>query len=255
MNTIQLDHHDHIAILKLSRSVTNAINLELVGELSGTLKKIKDDPEAHGLVLTSANEKFFSIGLDIPWLYPLSREGFASFYKAFNQLCIDLFTLPKPTVAAVTGHATAGGCILALCCDYRIIAQGRKLMGLNEIKLGVPVPYPADCILRDLVGSRIARDVTYGGEFFESDTLLEMGMVAEVLPPDQVIPRAIERAGSLSSTSLEAFAMIKRNRTERVKTDILVNLKKKEQFFVACWYSPQVRQRLKEAMERFRARK
>jgi enoyl-CoA hydratase/carnithine racemase len=251
MNTIQLEHHNHVAIAKLSRGVTNAINLEMIDELSETLQKIKDDPEARGLVLTSANEKFFSIGLDIPWLFPLGREDFASFYRAFNHLCIDLFTLPKPTVAAVTGHATAGGCILALCCDYRIIAQGRKLMGLNEIKLGVPVPYPADCILRDLAGSRIARDVIYSGEFFEGDTLLEMGMVAEVLPLGQVIPRAIEKAGSLGSTSLEAFAMIKRNRVERVKADILANLEKKEQFFVACWYSPQARQRLKEAMDKF----
>lgn len=254
MNTIQLTHHDHIAIAKLNRGVTNAINLELIKELSGTLQKIKDDPDTHGLVLTSSNEKFFSIGLDIPWLFPLSREDFTSFYKAFNRLCIDLFTLPKPTVAAITGHATAGGCILALCCDYRFAAEGRKLMGLNEIKLGVPVPYPADCVLRNLVTSRFARDIMYFGEFFEGQKLLEMGLADEILPLDELIPKAVEKAGSLESSSLEAFAMIKANRVERVKANILANLDKKEQFFVARWYTPQTRQRLKVAMEKFKAR-
>jgi len=251
MNTLQLEHHDHIAIAKLNRGVTNAINLELIKELSGTLQKIKDDPDTNGLVLTSSNEKFFSIGLDIPWLFPLSRGDFTSFYKAFNRLCIDLFTLPKPTLAAITGHAIAGGCILALCCDYRFISEGRKLMGLNEIKLGVPVPYPADCILRNLVGFRMARDIMDTGEFYQGKELLKMGIVDEVSPPDQMLAMSVEKAQSLSGASPQAFAMIKRSRVERVKAEILAHLQEREQLFVDRWYSSEARGRLKEAMERF----
>jgi len=251
MNTIHQEFKDHTAILRLSRSVVNAINHEMVEELSQTLWSLRRDADVRALVLTSANQKFFSIGLDIPELFPLSREDFTTFFKSFDRLCIDLFTFPKPTVAAVTGHATAGGCILALCCDYRLIAEGKKLMGLNEIKLGVPVPYPADCILRNLVGSRFARNVMYLGEFFPGQELLEMGLVDKVLPVDEVVPRAIERAASLGSSPLDAFAAIKDNRVEQVKADILTNLDKKEQFFVASWYSPQARQRLQEAMEKF----
>jgi enoyl-CoA hydratase/carnithine racemase len=251
MNTIQLEHHNHVAILKLSRGVTNAINLELIDELSGTLRKIKDDPKTHGLVLTSANDKFFSIGLDIPWLFPLGQEDFASFYKAFNRLCIDLFTLPKPTVAAIIGHATAGGCILALCCDYRLIAEGRKFMGLNEIKLGVPVPFAADCILRHLVGFRTARDITDSGNFYTGEKLLEMGLVDEMLPLNQVVSTARELITDFGEKSQEAFATIKANRTKPVESEILAQLEAREKSFVELWYSPKARERLKEAMEKF----
>jgi enoyl-CoA hydratase/carnithine racemase len=251
MNTINLTRHNHVAILKLSRGVINAINLELIEELSGTLRKIRDDPKTHGLVLTSANDKFFSIGLDIPWLFPLSREEFTSFYKAFNRLCIDLFTLPKPTVAAITGHATAGGCILALCCDYRLIAEGRKFMGLNEIKLGVPVPYPADCILRHLVETRSARDIADSGNFYAGEKLLEMGLVDEVLSSHQVISSAMAIVTEFGEKSPQAFAVIKANRTKPVESEILAQLEAKEKLFIELWYSPKARERLQEAMGKF----
>ncbi|MEE8391251.1 MAG: enoyl-CoA hydratase/isomerase family protein [Anaerolineae bacterium] len=133
------EYRDRVAIVKLNRPVTNALNLQLVDELTETLQNVRHDANVHSLVLGSSNEKFFSIGFDIPQLFELDRESFTKFYQAFNRVCLDLYTLPKPTVAAIPGHAIAGGCILALCCDYRLIAQGRKLMGLNEIKLGVPI--------------------------------------------------------------------------------------------------------------------
>lgn len=89
-----------------------------------------------------------------------------SLAKLKNKLVayLALYTLPKPVVAAITGHAIAGGCILALCCDYRFISEGRKLMGLNEVKLGVPVPYLADRVLHALVGTRYAREIIESGE-------------------------------------------------------------------------------------------
>ncbi|MGB7062758.1 MAG: enoyl-CoA hydratase/isomerase family protein [Candidatus Zixiibacteriota bacterium] len=251
METIRTENRDGVAVVTLNRRTTNAINRQLVDELTGTLRQIKGDSDARGAVLTSSNEKFFSIGLDIPQLFELNREDFGSFYRAFNRLCIDLYTLPKPLVAAITGHATAGGCILALCCDYRFIAQGRKLMGMNEIKLGVPVPYPIDCIFRQLVGVRIAREVVDSGEFYPPDELIGMGMVDQVLPLEQVLPKSIDKVRLLGSYPQEAVEMIKRNRTEAIEAEILARLKEREELFIECWYSDEVRKRLKEAMEKF----
>lgn len=251
MGMIQLDDQKGIRILTLSRGVTNAINLELVTELSRALEQLQADPECRGLVLTGAGEKFFSIGLDIPELIPLAEEEFTRFYRAFNRLCLDLFTLPKPTVAALSGHAIAGGCILALCCDYRLIAEGKKLMGLNEIKLGVPVPYPADRILQRLTGWSMAREVMDGGEFYGGMELLARGLVDQVLLPEKVLSAAVEKAAALGAPSFEAFALIKRNRTEPIKVSILANLDERERRFVERWYSPQARELLKEAMKKF----
>ncbi len=248
---ILIEHYEQVSVIKLNRDVTNALNPTLIIKIGKILKTLKEDPGVHGIVLSSSNDKFLSIGLDIPELFDLSREDFKKFYHSFNQLCLNLYTFPKPIIAAITGHAIAGGCILALCCDYRFIAEGRKLMGLNEIKLGVPVPYPGDCILRQLVGFRHARDIMESGEFFEPDKLIQFGMADNVLPLDQVIPQSIEKAKLLGSFSQNVFQIIKRNRVEAVEAQILKHIEKKEQLFVDCWYSNETRQQLKAAMKKF----
>jgi enoyl-CoA hydratase/carnithine racemase len=251
MELIHRQYHDGVTLLQLNRAVTNALNLQLVRELSENLKRARDDPKVRGLVLGSTNDKFFSIGFDIPELFELAKDDFVPFFQTFNRLCLDLYTWPKPTIAAITGHAIAGGCILALCCDYRLIAQGRKLMGLNEIQLGVPVPYVADRILEQLVGAQNAREITYTGKFYSPEALLPMGMIDQVLPLEQVLQQAIEKAKSLGALPPDAFAMIKRNRTEIVEAQIQERLTEKEQYFIECWYASQARERLREAIKKF----
>jgi enoyl-CoA hydratase/carnithine racemase len=248
---IHVENRDNVAIVRLDRGVTNALNLPLVNTLSEILNEVKQDPEVRGLVLTSANDKFFSIGFDIPQLFDLTREEFSLFYRSFNRLCLDLLTLPSPTVAAITGHAIAGGCVLALCCDYRHIPEGRKLMGLNEIHLGVPVPYPADCIVRQLVGFRYAREIMEYGEFYQPERLLQMGLVDQVLPLAQVRPASIQKARTLGALPQPAFAIIKHNRVEPIEAQIVAHLEEKEQLFIDLWYSAETRERLKEAMAKF----
>jgi enoyl-CoA hydratase/carnithine racemase len=251
MDMISVDYRGSVMLAKLNRGVTNALNSELVQDLDEVVQKVKSDPAIRGLVLGSSNEKFFSIGLDIPDLYPLDREDFRDFFRVFNRVCMDLYTLPKPTVAAITGHALAGGCILALCCDWRFIAEGRKLMGLNEVKLGVPVPYLADRVLHGLVGVRHARKVLEGGDFFEPAEALEMGMVDEVLPVEAVVDKALEHAEKLGTLPGRAYGMIKQNRVEKTAAEVLAGEMEKERYFIESWYSEPVRGRLREAMEKF----
>lgn len=243
--------HEHVLIAEFNRGVTNPIDLELVEELGALLQHAESDADIHALVLASANEKFFSIGLNIPHLYDLSQADFRHFYGAFNRLCIALFAFPKPTIAALTGHAVAGGCILALCCDYRFIADGRKLMGLNEIKLGVPVPWPAHCILRNLVGDAAARDLMYSGEFIESAQALKARLVDQVHPQDQVKAQAIAFAAALGGMSHSAFRAIKHNRVQPVTALIRETLEEKEAIFVEHWYSDFTREQLRTAIEKF----
>lgn len=248
---ISVDYQDEVAVVRLSRSVTNALNLELVNQLADALERIEHDPKVCGLVLGTSSDKFFSIGFDIPQLFDLTRKEFEIFYRAINQTCLDLYTMPKPTVAALTGHAIAGGCILALCCDDRFIADGRKLMGLNEIKLGVPVPYVADCVLQDLVGVRNAREIIDGGEFYAAEASLRMGMVDQVLPPEQVMARSIEKVKLTGVSDREAFAQTKRVRVAAIEAQVLARQEEETQLFMERWYSDEARERLREAMEKF----
>jgi len=246
-----LDFENGIAIIKLNRGITNAINPDLVASLTSTLRDLKHDSGVRGLVLSSSNEKFFSIGFDIPYFFDLPPDSFRSFYQSFGRLCIDLMTIPKPVISAIRGHAIAGGCVLTLCCDYRFISEGRKFIGVNEIKLGVPVPFVADCILRRLVGYRKARTIMDTGDFYEPDEALMLGLVDKVLPLEEVLPRSIEEARKLSSVSSSAFTGVKNNRVEPIEEEVVARLGEKEDFFVECWYSDITRDLLKEAMSKF----
>jgi enoyl-CoA hydratase/carnithine racemase len=215
------------------------------------VKETLDDPDIHAVMVTSESDRFFSIGLDIPELIEYDKERFAEFIRHFDQLCIDLYSMPKPTVMALRGHATAGGTILALAGDHRIITTGRAVMGLNEVRLGVTVPYPADQMLRDLVGNRTARDIMEVGDFYEPAELLAMGLVDEVVPPDQVLFIARELATSLAAAPMEAYAAIKANRTAPVVTTIGERLEEKQREFVNLWYSEAAQAQLEEAMLKF----
>ena len=250
-NLLQIERHGEIEVIKLSRGVINVLDSNLVQQLSETLENIRGNPDIRGLVLSSTNEKFFSIGFDIPNLYDLADAAFTSFFHSFNQLCLSLYTLPKPTIAALTGHAIAGGCILALCCDQRIIAEGRKLIGLNEIKLGVPVPFIAECILRQIINGRIVRGIVEGGGFYSPDEALRIGLVDEARPSERLLSTAIEKARQLGGNIPYVFATIKHSRTIEVEEQIEARLKEREKVFIESWFSKEARLLLKEAISKF----
>jgi enoyl-CoA hydratase/carnithine racemase len=246
-----VEHQDRVAVLRLNRGITNAINYELVLELKHIFAQLVDNPQIQGLVLTSSNPKFFSIGLDIPGLFDLPQTEFKSFYHSYVQLCLDVMTFPKPVIGAIIGHAIAGGYILSLCCDYRFISGGRKLVGLNEVKLGLPVPFVADCILRRMVGFRKARDIIDSGDFYIPDDALRLGLVDEVVPIDHLVQRSIEKIEELASASLHAYSLIKQNRVEPIEAEIESQLDSKQEDFITSWYSPEARALLEAAISKF----
>jgi len=251
METVSLEHHGRVALVRLQHGVTNALSPKLIHGLEAVFRRVKEDDAVNGLVLTGSNEKFFSIGFDIPELFEMNKDDFRGFYRLFNQTCLELFTLPKPTVAAITGHAIAGGCILALCCDYRYIAKGQKLMGLNEVRLGLPVPYLPDRLLHFLVGFRRAREIMDSGDFYPADKALEIGIADKMLPVADVVKAAVEHADTLGSLPKAGYGMIKQNRVEVVVEAVKTREDQKETAFIESWFSNEARERLKEAIKKF----
>lgn len=249
---VSVEHQEGVAVLSLDQGVTNPLNLVFVKRITECFAEVEDDAAVQAVVFTGSNDKFFSIGFDIPDLFMLPREDFAVFLRTFDRLSLRVFTFPKPVIAGLRGHAIAGGCILALMCDYRYMAEGRKLMGLNEIKLGVPIPYTVDCVLRGLVGPRIARDMVDSGEFYESAHLAQIGLVDKVLPQGEVLPEALAKARELGAMPGKAFAAIKRARTEGVESEILARLAENQEAFIDCWFSEAAREQLTKAMEAYR---
>jgi enoyl-CoA hydratase/carnithine racemase len=254
MEVIRLEQQDGIALVKLARGVINAINQKTIDELGEALRMVKHDLAVCGLVLASNNDKFFSIGFDLPALYPLSQQEFGAFFRGFNLLCLDLYTFPKPTIAAITGHATAGGCILALCTDYRFIAEGRRLIGVNESKLGVPVTYLANCLLRQLMGERQAREVISSGTLYPPEEAAQIGMVDGVYPLTKVVSAAIKKARNVGEIPGDAFAANKRLWVRSIESQVLSYLEEEERLFLDQWYAPTARLRLGDTLAKFNPR-
>ena len=248
MGKVKIEEHDNVATLRLNNKVTNTISTTLVENLSATVKQIKE--EYRGMILAGGT-KFFSMGFDLPELLKLDRSGMTDFFHSFNQVVLDIFTLPIPTACAITGHAIAGGTILASSCDYRFLASGRKLLGLNEIKLGVPVPYLTDMMLRQIVGDRVATQMIYLGEFIEPDEARSIGLADEVLSQDKVENRALEKITELASLPGQAFAAIKANRVEAIRLAYEKYYKVKNETFLDCWFSQPVQELLSKAAEKF----
>lgn len=251
MGWVESSTEEGVRVLTLNRGVTNPLNAELVEELGRHFREAADSRAITSLVITGANEKFFSLGFDIPELITKGPPEFEAFFRAFNLLCLDLYTLPKPTIAALRGHTIAGGFILASCCDYRFLSQGKKFCALNEINLGVPVPYLSDLILRQLVGDRKATEMVYSGNMIPTEEALKMGIVDLLLPPDQVLSESIAKARTLGRLPAGAFGAIKANRTRSVAGTIRQRLEEDIHLFIKFWFLEEVRERLKEAMKKF----
>lgn len=248
---IETEIQDRIAICSLNRGVTNALNANMIQSIHKEFDEIEKNPNIHGVIIRSSNSKFYSIGLDIPELFPLSSEEFTNFYQDFSQLCVKILTLPKPVFTVISGHAIAGGCILALACDYRYAKEGNLKMGLNEIKLGVPVPYIAECILKDLIGIQKTRFVCETGEFFSPEELQKIGLIDKVFPENTLFENAINNINTIVSHPIGAYSKIKEIRNEQILERFEKNYQKSTEEFVELWYSPVTRGRLQEAMTKF----
>jgi len=248
MEKVKIEEQEDVALLRLDNKVSNAISSQMIENLSAAINRIK--VEFRGMVL-AGGEKFFSMGFDLPELLKLDRSGMDDFFHNFNQVVLDIFTLPIPTACAITGHAIAGGTILASSCDYRFLASGRKLMGLNEIKLGVPAPYLSDLMLRQIVGDRAATEMVYKGEFIDPIKAGKIGLVDEVLSYDKVENCALQKIAQMASLPQNAFAAIKANRVEAIRLAYEKNYKAKNEIFLDCWFSQPVQELLSKAAEKF----
>ncbi len=181
--------HDTIVELQLARPPVNALDLALLRSLRAALAEAPA-AGARGIVLSGA-PGMFSAGVDVPALMGRERGEVRAFWREFFAVCAELARSPVPVVAAVTGHSPAGGAVLTLFCDYRVMAEGPFKIGLNEVQVGLSVP---DCIqmaLRRVVGIYPAERLLVAGAMIESSQALACGMVDELTGVDQVTTRAL----------------------------------------------------------------
>jgi enoyl-CoA hydratase/carnithine racemase len=209
MNHVLIEEHGEVSILKLSRGKVNALNNELVGELRAELERLKRDPGVRSVILTGEG-KFFSFGFDIPEFMDFTREAFTGFLMNLTGLYRCIFLFPKPVIAALNGHTIAGGCMLAMACDQRIMVTGRAKISLNEIAFGSSVFAGSVEILKCRVGHANAERILFSGEMFPAEEALQMGMVDRVVGEDELAGAALATAREFAARDGAAFASIKK---------------------------------------------
>lgn len=188
---VSLIHHGSIHELQLSRPPVNALDPALCQAIR-TQVDASIDAGATGLVL-SGSPGIFSAGLDVPHLMSLSDQaGVRAAWEAFADAARAIAASPVPVVAAITGHSPAGGCVLALCADYRVMAEGEYLIGLNETQVGLVAPAGIQHLMRRIVGPYRAERLLVSGQMVDARTAAALGLVDELVPADEVTPRAVQ---------------------------------------------------------------
>lgn len=245
MSFTELETSDGIATISLARGKVNALNGAVVDERRKRLEELEGDSEVRAIVLTGRG-RFFSFGFDVPEFLTFSKEEFTAYLAAFSGLYTYMFLYPKPVVAALNGHAVAGGCMLALACDGRVMAAGNAKISLNEIRFGSSVFAGSTEMLRFWVGNAAATKVLYSGAMFSAEEARSLGLVEEVQPEAAVLDRARRVASDLASRSASAFASIK----SLLRRPAVEEMRRREQEsireFVEIWYSAATRASLRE---------
>jgi 3,2-trans-enoyl-CoA isomerase len=202
---LNLTNHDNgIREIQLARPPVNALNLELLSALRAAIDDSVRDG-MHGVVLSGA-QGLFSAGVDVQALLGRDRAGVREFWRELFALYGTLARAPIPLVAAITGHNPAGGAVMALLCDYRVMAEGPYRIGLNEVQVGLIVP---DCIqlaLRRVVGTYRAERLLVSGAMIDAAEALACGFVDELTGVDQVATRALHWLNEL--LALPSHAML-----------------------------------------------
>ncbi len=190
MSLVETQRHGDIVEVKLARPPVNALNPALCHDLASALSAAVASG-ARGVIL-SGGPKVFSAGLDVPHLLSLGddRHALTLAWEVFFDAAMVLATCPVPVVAAIAGHAPAGGCVLALCCDYRIMASGPFRIGLNETQVGLVAPEGIQRLMRRVVGTYRAERLLVAGEMIDAEQAFRLGLVDELVEIENVSERA-----------------------------------------------------------------
>jgi enoyl-CoA hydratase len=209
---IHIEHEGAITVLRLEHGKVQAMDLELMTALGSTLDELRS--VRPGAVILTGTGSTFSAGVDLPRVLEGGSEYAKKFIPALCDGVQKLFGFPRPVIAAVNGHAIAGGAVLACACDYRMLAAGSARLGLPELLVGVPFPPIVLEVLRFAIPAGHLQEVVYLGQTYTGEKALSLGLVDEIVKAESLLERAKEVAGRLASAPMPAFESGKRQLRE-----------------------------------------
>jgi len=253
MNTFQVNVQDRLAIISLDRGRSNPINHQMVQELAAFIKDLENDDAVGGLIITG-KEGFFSSGIDLIEAYDYNEEQSKAFWVDFLDLQRQLAAFKKPLVAAISGHSPAGGCVMAICCDYRVMAEGKFVIGLNEIPVGIIVPDSIFNLYAFWLGQRKAYQYLMEGKLHTVNEALEAGLVDEVCPPEQLLSRAEKKIRAYMQMNAFTWSQSKLN----LRKDLIAKLSGDQSAtldkMLEQWWAPSTRQGLQMMIQNLKSK-
>lgn len=232
-------------IVQLNRGKVNAINHDLVKEFRKTMKVLSSDSTVRGVII-SGKPNFYSAGLDLKEIYYYNEDEIAEFFKDFGNLYLELVKFPKPLIAAITGHSPAGGTVIAITCDHRVMANAEKFtIGLNEVAVNIQISEDILRAYKFWLGEGLASRFILEGKLLKADEALKVGLVNEICPVEEVVERAekqmqkflIADDGIFQSTKYKA----RKEWINSLNTDGGTAFEES----VKSWWRPEIRQRMK----------
>jgi enoyl-CoA hydratase/carnithine racemase len=239
-----------LAILRLRDGKANAMSPAQIAALAAAVDEIRAS-DARALVIT-AEGKAFCAGLALPELVDLDRATMTRFMDDFTGAMRCVLEFPRPTVAAITGHAIAGGCVLALMCDARIMTSAPAKIGLSEVQLGIGLPAVVIEPLRARVPATSLTRLALEGALVDGAEAQRLGLVDEVAAPDAVLPRALERARALATAGPAAYAHVKRALVRPIAEALAEHDLREREGWLDTWFSADGQSRLRTAVARLR---
>ncbi|WP_316746493.1 enoyl-CoA hydratase/isomerase family protein [Pedobacter gandavensis] len=248
MNTIKVTIKDHLALITLDRGKSNALNREMITELNDMMNSIASDPNIAGVIITG-KENFFSAGLDLIELYGYSEEEAESFWHLFLDFTANLTAFRKPLVAAINGHSPAGGCVIALACDYRVMSEGKAIIGLNEVPVGIIVPGSIFSLYSFWIGSANASRSLLEGKLFTPDEALQIGLVDELINPASIITAAERKIRKYMAMERNTWEQSKLNIRKDLIAATRANQTEALAIMLKQWWAPTTRNILKTIID------
>ena len=237
-----------IAVLTLSHGKANALDLDFCNALSARFIDLRSY-DAKAIVLTGRG-KIFSAGVDLKRLSEGGADYIREFLPALHKLYDAVFFHPKPVVAAINGHAIAGGCVLAACADRRIMAREAGRIGVTELLVGVPFPALAFEIVRFAVPPRYLAEFTLTGATYDTDAAVRQGWIDEIAEPADLLEDALAVAHELDEISPAAFAQTKAQIRQAVRERMASSGAATDKIVTEIWTAPETLHRIRDYVAR-----
>ena len=245
---IDLKLHGQVAVLTMQHGKANAMDTTFCEDILKRLDELRTSP-ARAIVITGQGN-IFSAGVDLVRALDGGPDYFRQFLPPLRRAFEAVFFYEKPIVAAVNGHAMAGGCVLTCAADRRLMAQGTGRIGITELLVGVPFPVIALEIMRFATAPQHFERIVFSGATFAPEAAVGLGLVDEVVGADALLARAIAAAEVLAALGPEAFALTKRQTREPVRERLERDGPRFDPAVDALWYAPETAARIRDYVAR-----